>query len=219
MKTILQKWNQISLIKRILCGLVLGVLLALAVPGIGVIALLGSLFVGALKAVAPVLVFLLVMASLAQAKAGSGNMGRIVGLYLAGTFLAALTAVVTSFLFPVSITLADAATDYKAASGVGAVLQTLLLNVVENPISAMANANYIGVLTWAAAFGIALRKASVGTKDMLNSLSAALTQAVRWIISCAPFGILGLVYNAVSTSGLAIFTEYGRLLLILVGCR
>lgn len=218
MKNVLQKWNQISLIKRILCGLVIGVILALVVPGIGVISLLGSLFVGALKAVAPVLVFLLVMSSLAQAKAGSGNMGRVVGLYLIGTFLAALTAVVFSFVFPVSITLADAVTDYEAASGVGAVLQKLLMSVVENPISAIANANYIGVLTWAAVFGIALRKASEGTKDVLGNLAGALTQAVRWIISCAPFGILGLVYSAVSSSGLAIFTEYGRLLLILVGC-
>ena len=218
MKELLKKWDSISLVKRILCGLVIGAVLGFAMPNISVISILGTLFVGALKAVAPVLVFLLVIASLARAKAGSGNMSRVVGLYLIGTFLAALTAVLASFIFPVSITLVDAVTDYDAASGIGEVLKALLLKVVENPISAMANANYIGVLTWAAVIGIALRQAAEGTKQMLGNLADALTQAVRWIISCAPFGILGLVYRAVSENGMSIFTEYGKLLLLLVGC-
>lgn len=218
MKALLQKWNSISLVKRILCGLAIGAVLGLAAPGLSVIPILGTLFVGALKAVAPVLVFLLVIASLARAKAGSGNMGRVVGLYLIGTFLAALTAVLAAFLFPVNITLADPAMDYEAVSGIGEVMKSLLLKVVENPISAMAGANYIGVLTWAAVFGLALRRASDGTKEVLGNLAEALTQAVRWIIACAPFGILGLVYNAVASNGLDIFREYGRLLLVLVGC-
>ena len=218
MKQLLKKWDSISLVKRIVCGLVIGALLALFVPGIAVITLLGSLFVGALRAVAPVLVFLLVISALAQAKAGGGNMGRVVVLYLLGTFLAALTAVIAAFLFPIDITLAEAVSDYSAASGIGAVLKTLLMNVVENPVSAIANANFIGVLAWAAVFGVALRKASDTTKQVLSNLSSALTQAVRWIISCAPFGILGLVYSAVSENGMSIFTEYGKLLLLLVGC-
>ncbi len=218
MKALLQKWNSISLVKRILCGLAIGAILGLAAPSLPVIPILGTLFVGALKAVAPVLVFLLVIASLARAKAGSGNMGRVVWLYLIGTFLAAFTAVLAAFLFPVNITLADPAMDYEAVSGIGEVLNALLLKVVENPISAMAGANYIGVLTWAAVFGLALRRASDGTKEVLGNLAEALTQAVRWIIACAPFGILGLVYNAVASNGLDIFREYGRLLLVLVGC-
>ena len=218
MKNMVKKWNDISLIKRIICGLIVGVVLGVALPGVYVLTLLGTLFVGALKAVAPILVFFLVMSSLSRAKAGSGNMGRVVGLYLVATFLAALVAVVASFLFPVTITLTEAVSDYEAASGIGEVLNSLLMKIVENPVSAMVNANYIGILAWAAVFGIALRKASEATKEMLENVATALTQAVRWIISCAPFGILGLVYNAVSTNGIEIFTEYGSLLLVLVSC-
>ena len=217
-KALLQKWNEISLVKRIICGLIIGAALGIFAPGIGVLTLLGNLFVGALRAVAPVLVFLLVMASLARAKTGSGNMGRVILLYLMATFLAALTAVIASFLFPMGITLTEAAEGYDPASGVGQVLNTLLMSVVQNPISAMAEGNFIGVLAWAVIFGIALRKASEATKEMLGNLADALTTAVRWVIACAPIGIMGLVYNAVSTNGVTIFTEYGRLLLLLVGC-
>ena len=217
-KALLQKWNEISLVKRIICGLIIGAALGIFLPGVGVLTLLGNLFVGALRAVAPVLVFLLVMASLARAKTGSGNMGRVILLYLMATFLAALTAVVASFLFPMGITLTEAAEGYDPASGVGQVLNTLLMSVVQNPISAMAEGNFIGVLAWAVIFGIALRKASEATKEMLGNLADALTTAVRWVIACAPIGIMGLVYNAVSTNGVTIFTEYGRLLLLLVGC-
>ena len=217
-KALLQKWNEISLVKRIICGLIIGAALGIFLPGVDVLTLLGNLFVGALRAVAPVLVFLLVMASLARAKTGSGNMGRVILLYLMATFLAALTAVVASFLFPMGITLTEAAEGYDPASGVGQVLNTLLMNVVQNPISAMAEGNFIGVLAWAVIFGIALRKASEATKEMLGNLADALTTAVRWVIACAPIGIMGLVYNAVSTNGVRIFTEYGRLLLLLVGC-
>ena len=218
MKNVWKKWNEISLVKRILFGLAIGVVLGVAMPGNPVLQVLGSLFVNALKAVAPVLVFFLVMASLARAKAGAGNMRRVIVLYLLGTFLAALTAVIASFLFPVNITLAEAATDYTAASGVGEVLKTLLMNAVQNPVGSIVDANFIGVLTWAVIFGIALRKASETTKNVLTNLADALTQAVRWVIAFAPFGILGLVYQAVSESGLLIFKEYGRLLLLLVGC-
>lgn len=218
MKGFLRKWNEISLIKRIVCGLAMGAVLALLLPDIYVIGLLGTLFVGALKAIAPLLVFFLVIASLARAKAGAGNMSRVVGLYLIGTFLAALTAVAASFLFPVNITLAAAAAGYEAASGIGAVLESLLMKVVENPVGALINANYIGILAWAAVFGVALRRAGEATKELFGHIADALTQVVRWIIACAPVGILGLVYSAVSENGLGIFAEYGRLLLLLVGC-
>ena len=211
MKALLETWNQISLVKRIVCGLAVGAVLALVLPGVYAVGLLGTLFVGALKAIAPLLVFFLVIASLARAKAGAGNMGRVVGLYLIGTFLAALTAVAASFLFPVDITLA-------AASGIGAVLESLLMKLVENPVGALVNANYIGILAWAAVFGVALRRAGEATKELFGHVADALTQVVRWVIGCAPFGILGLVYSAVSENGLGIFTEYGRLLLLLVGC-
>ena len=150
MKGFLRKWNEISLIKRIVCGLAMGAVLALLLPDIYVIGLLDTLFVGALKAIAPLLVFSLVIASLARAKAGAGNMSRVVGLYLIGTFLAALTAVAASFLFPVNITLAAAAAGYEAASGIGAVLESLLMKVVENPVGALINANYIGILACSA---------------------------------------------------------------------
>ena len=207
MKALLETWNQISLVKRIVCGLAVGAVLALVLPGVYAVGLLGTLFVGALKAIAPLLVFFLVIASLARAKAGAGNMGRVVGLYLIGTFLAALTAVAASFLFPVDITLAAAVTDYEAASGIGAVLESLLMKLVENPVGALVNANYIGILAWAAVFGVALRRAGEATKELFGHVADALTQVVRGVIGCAPFGSLGLVYSAVSENGLGIFTE------------
>lgn len=219
MKEMLKKWSSISLIMRIVIGLVIGVLLGLAAPGLGFFPLLGSLFVGALKAVAPLLVFVLVMSSLASAKSSNaGNFRTIIVLYLLGTFIAALVAVIASFLFPVGLTLTAGAAESVAPSGIGEVMQTLLMSIVSNPIHALVNANYIGILTWACVLGVALRAASDTTKEMLSNLSDAVSQAVRWIISLAPFGILGLVYETVSTNGLDIFEDYGRLLLVLVGC-
>ena len=219
MKSAFQKWSSISLIKRIVAGLIIGAILGLVLPGVAFFPLLGSLFVGALKAVAPMLVFVLVMASLANAKSDSaGNISSIVILYLVGTLSAAIVAVIGSFLFPVTLTLTADAAQNAAPSGIGEVLNTLLMNVVSNPISALVNANYIGILTWGCILGVALRAASDSTKNFLNDLSEAVSQAVRWVINMAPFGILGLVYDTVSTNGLEIFTDYGKLLLLLVGC-
>ncbi|MBQ5589293.1 MAG: serine/threonine transporter SstT, partial [Anaerotignum sp.] len=219
---IIQKWNSISLVKRIICGLILGAILGMAVPQVSVIGILGTLFVGALKAIAPILVFFLVMAALACGQEGGGKtMGRVVVLYLVGTFAAAVIAVLACHFIPVVLPLGSgASTDgYTAAGSVGEVFSNLLGNIVANPIGSMVNANYLGILFWAVIFGLALKKlASETTKSMLNDFSEAVTAAVRGVISCAPFGILGLVFTTVSENGLEIFTEYGKVLAVLVGC-
>lgn len=219
MKTIARAWSSISLVKRIIIGLIIGALLGVFAPtGIEIISLLGTLFVSALKGVAPVLVFFLVISALANARA-AGSMKTIVVLYMVSTFLAALTAVVASFLFPSTITLIDAAETAQASpQDIGEVLTALVMNIVSNPVDALMNANYIGILAWAIVLGIAMRAASDSTKQVFTNVSEAVSKVVRWVIACAPFGILGLVYTTVSENGLEIFTEYGHLLLVLVGC-
>ena len=218
LKRIVNKYTETSLIIRILIGMAIGVVLALAVPQFTGIKILGDLFVGALKAIAPLLVCLLIMSSLAQTKEGhNGNMKTVVILYMFSTIMGAIVAVAGSFLFPLKITLADAV-QQEAPKGVVEVLENLLLKIVANPIDALVNANYLGVLAWAVILGIALKKSTPGTKQMLSDASDAVSQAVRWIINLAPCGILGLVFNAVSTSGMKIFTQYGKLILLLVGC-
>lgn len=215
---VVKKWNSISLVKRIIAGLAVGIILGLIVPKATAIGILGDLFVGALKALAPLLVFFLVMHSLSQHQKGkSSNMKHIIVLYLVGTFLAALTAVVASFLFPSGLMLAEVA-EAEAPDGITEVLKTLLMNAVSNPIGAIVNANYIGVLVWAVIFGLALRGASQGTKEVLGNISDALSTAIRWVISCAPFGILGLVFTTISTTGIKAFASYGKIILVLVGC-
>lgn len=219
MKKILNKWNDIPLVARILIGLVLGAVLGLTVPQASVIGILGDVFVGALKAIAPILVFVLIISALANANGKIGSRFRtVIMLYLMTTLLASFLAVAASYAFPVTLKLTDAV-QQEAPSGIGQVLKTLITNMVQNPITAMTNANYIGILAWAVVFGVALRKlASESTKNLLSDISNAVSTAVRWIISLAPFGILGLVFSAVSSSGLAIFSDYGKLLLVLVGC-
>ena len=219
MKQLVKKWNDLSLIIRIVIGLVLGTFLGVVAPKATAISVLGDVFVGALKAIAPVLVFILVMSSLANAKGGVGKrFSRVIGLYLLSTCLAAFVAVIGCFLFPVTIQLTDAV-DNAAPTGIWEVLGTLLTNMVQNPVSAVMNGNYIGILTWSIIFGLALKSLATDvTKQTVKDFSDAVSQAVRWIINCAPFGILGLVFTNVSTSGLEIFTEYGKLLALLVGC-
>ena len=219
MKNIVKKWNSLSLIIRIAIGLVLGAILGVIAPKLTVISILGDVFVGALKAIAPVLVFVLVMSSLANAKGSVGKrFSRVICLYILSTCLAAFVAVIGSFAFPVTIQLTDAA-ENTAPTGIWEVLGGLLTNMVANPVSAIMNANYVGILTWAIIFGIALRQlATEATKNTVKDFSDAVSQAVRWIINCAPFGIMGLVFTSVSTNGLEIFTDYGKLLVLLVGC-
>ena len=215
LKAIGRKWNDISLIKRILVGLIIGAVLGVFWPGNDVLEMFGTLFVSALKGVAPILVFFLVISALANAK-GAGAMKVVVILYLAATFIAAFVAVLMSSLFPVELTLAAAQDTSAAPSDIGSVFSKLLLSIASNPVDALTNANYLGILAWAVLLGIALRHAKDGVKDVFAAISEAVSQVVRWIISLAPFGIMGLVYTSVSTNGLEIFTEYGQLLLVLL---
>ena len=220
MKKLWNKWTEIALVKRILVGLVLGAILGLTVPGATGISILGDVFVSALKAIAPLLVFFLVISSLCNARNSHGGVIKtVIILYMFSTVLAAVIAVFTSMAFPVKLTLATAAaTDTAAPQGIAEVLNNLLLNVVANPVSSLVNANYVGILTWAILLGLAFRAANDMTKNVLNDIANGTSTVVSWIINMAPFGIFGLVFNTVSTNGLEIFTTYGKLLALLVGC-
>lgn len=219
MKRFISTWNRTSLIKRIAIGVVVGAVLGLLIPKFTVIGLLGDMFVGGLKAIAPLLVFALVANALSQAREGQqSNMKTVIVLYLFGTFAAALTAVISHYIFPISLKLgAAAATKATAPQGVGEVFKDLLLKMVDNPVNALAQANYIGVLVWAVVFGFAMRTASNHTKDLLNTLAEVTSQIVRWIINLAPFGILGLVFNTISENGVGVLADYVVLILVLVG--
>lgn len=219
MQRFISTWNRTSLIKRIAIGVVIGALLGLLIPKITVIGLLGDMFVGGLKAIAPLLVFALVANALSQTREGQqSNMKTVIVLYLFGTFAAALTAVISHYIFPISLKLGvAAATKASAPQGVGEVFKDLLLKMVDNPINALAQANYIGVLVWAVVFGFAMRTASQHTKELLNTLAEVTSQIVRWIINLAPFGILGLVFNTISENGIGVLADYGVLILVLVG--
>lgn len=218
MKNLAKRWNDISLVKRIICGLIVGILLGLTIPQASALSILGDLFVGALKAVAPLLVLFLVMAALSKHQEGKQtNMKHIIGLYLLGTFLAGFIAVIASFLFPLTLTLAESTSDITPPGGIGEVLHTLMMNLVANPIDALANANYIGILAWAVLLGIALRKAPNGVKTAIDAVAEAFSQVVRWIISCAPFGVMGLVFTTISEQGIDSLLSYGKLICLLVG--
>lgn len=216
---LLKKWADTSLVLRILIGLVFGAVLGLVAPQWTGIAILGQVFVSALKAIAPVLVAVLVMLSIARAGKGLGARFRIVvSEYLLSTFVAAILAVVGSFLFPVTLQLTDVATE-EAPGALTDVFTNLLTNMVANPLMSASNANYIGILFWAIIFGLALKKiASPTTINVIHDFAEVISQAVKWVIQFAPFGILGLVFASVSESGLEVFTTYGHLVLLLVGC-
>jgi serine/threonine transporter len=216
----MKKWNQLSLVTRIIIGLIIGIILAVTIPEAAKpITILGSLFVGALKSIAPVLVFFLVMAAIAQHKSGhQTNMKSIIVLYLLGTFLAGLIAVIASFIFPVSLTLGVGTANVSPPGGVVEVLKSLLLNLVDNPVKALFNANYIGILSWAILLGFALRTAPTTTKTMLTNVSDAVSLIVKWVINFAPLGIMGLVYDSIATNGLSSLLNYGKLLVVLIGC-
>ncbi len=220
MRNLLNKWNQMSLVKRIFVGLIIGIILAVTVPqSAKPVVILGSLFVGALKAIAPMLVFFLVMSAISQHKSGQQtNMKSIIVLYLLGTFLAGFVAVIASFIFPVNLTLAAGVDSVTAPGGVTEVLKALLLNLVDNPVKALFNANYIGILSWAVLLGLALKNAPDTTKTMITNFSDAISQMVRWVINFAPLGIMGLVFDSIATSGLESLLSYGQLLAVLIGC-
>lgn len=218
--TLLRRLAQGSLVKQILIGLVLGVLLAtVSKPAAVAVGLLGTLFVGALKAVAPVLVLMLVMASIANHQQGQKTSIRpILFLYLLGTFAAALTAVLFSFLFPSTLHLNAAAESITPPSGIVEVLRGLLMSMVSNPIDALLNANYIGILVWAVGLGFALRHGNETTKNLINDMSHAVTFIVKVVIRFAPLGIFGLVASTLATTGFETLWGYAQLLLVLVGC-
>lgn len=219
MKSIWLKLTQGSLVKQIIVGLILGILLALLSPSTAKsMAILGSFFVSALKAVAPVLVFVLVIGAIAQHRENAKVFIRpIIILYLVGTFFAALTAVVASYLFPTSLTLVTGNVTQTPPSGILEVLRTLLMNIVDNPIHAIANANYMGILAWAVLLGIVFRKANDSTRQMIADFSEAVTQIVRWVIRLAPIGIFGLVASTIATTGFSELLNYAQLLMVLVG--
>jgi serine/threonine transporter len=220
MKSILKKWSQLSLVKQIIVGLIVGIILALTIPQAAKpVVIFGSLFVGALKAIAPVLVLFLVMSAIAQHKSGhQTNMKSIIFLYLLGTFLAGLIAVIASFIFPVGLTLAKGAEGVTPPGGVVEVLKTLLLNVVDNPVNAIVNANYIGILSWAILLGLALRNAAETTKTLISNFSDAVAKLVTWVIKFAPLGIMGLVFESITANGIDALLGYGKLLALLIGC-
>lgn len=209
-----------SIVSQIALGLVAGVLLAYFFPEVAKsVSLLGELFVKGLKSVAPILVFILVLSSIANHKQGvKTNLGRVVALYLVGTFLAALLAVVASFVFPTSIELQPTIESLNPPQNISEVILTLLLNIVDNPINALLNANYMGILAWAIALGIFLRFSSPSTKKLMAELSGAVSFVVRLIIRFAPIGIFGLVASTIASTGFGVLVDYVRLLMILIGC-
>ncbi|MBQ4597998.1 MAG: cation:dicarboxylase symporter family transporter, partial [Methanocorpusculum sp.] len=191
-----EKWNSISLIKRILCGMIIGIILALIIPQVTIIGTLGTLFVNALMAIAPVLVFVLVTTALARTVTGGGKtMGRIVLLYLIGTFAAAVCAVLLCTLFTPTLPLegAEAVTGYDVKTSIFEVLGAMVAKIITNPLGAIVGGNFLGILVWGIVFGIAFRRASDKTKDFLKELSDAVSLVIKWVISLAPFGVLGLV--------------------------
>ncbi|UJD02608.1 serine/threonine transporter SstT [Streptococcus oralis] len=217
MKRIIRAWTKASLIKRILIGMILGAILGILFPNFTEIGLLGDLFVGGLKAIAPILVFTLVANALSQHQKGQDtNMKTVIFLYLLGTFAAALIAVLASFLFPVQITLSSASTEIAPPDGIGQVLSNLLLNLVDNPLNAVVKANYIGILSWAVVFGLAMREASKNSKELLKTMAGVTSKIVEWIINLAPFGIMGLVFKIISDKGITSLANYGILLGLLI---
>ncbi|MFC0228207.1 serine/threonine transporter SstT [Serratia aquatilis] len=220
MNKLLVRITQGSLVKQILVGLVAGIAVAMVSPAAATaVGLLGALFVGALKAVAPLLVLMLVMASIANHKQGQKtNIRPILFLYLLGTFAAALTAVLISFIFPSTLALAVGNTDINPPGGIVEVLKGLLMSVVANPFNALINANYIGILAWAVGLGLALRQASETTKTLISDVSHAVTMVVRAVIRCAPLGIFGLVASTLADTGFGALWGYAQLLVVLIGC-
>ncbi|CAE6927647.1 MULTISPECIES: serine/threonine transporter SstT [Pseudomonas] len=212
--------NRTSLVTQIIIGLIAGIALAFFFPQAAhKVGLLGNVFVSALKAVAPVLVFILVAASIANHQRGQQtHIKPILVLYLLGTFSAALVAVLASFAFPSSLTLVSNSADLSPPGGISEVLTTLLMNVVDNPVNALLKGNFIGILAWAIGLGFAFRHATASTKQMLGDMAGAVTSVVQMVIRLAPLGIFGLVAATLAETGMSALLDYLHLLLVLVGC-
>lgn len=219
MKSLANVWNKFSLVQQILFGLIIGIILAVIAPEkLSIISIFGDLFVGALKAVAPILVLFLVMSAISQHKTGQKtNMKSIIILYVLGTLAAGTLAVITSFIFKIELILTEGSGEIAPPSGIGEVLHTLLFKIVANPVDALMNANYIGILAWALLLGFALRHASDSTKNVFSDLSNAVSTMVRIVIRFAPLGVMGLVFSSIATSGLSSLLSYGKLIALLVG--
>ncbi len=218
MKQFVDKIKSLSLINQIIIGMGVGILFGITLPQFTVFGILGTVFVNALKAIAPLLVFFIVMSALAQHKDGhETNMKSIVILYLFGTFAAALIGVIASFAFPITLTLGESSTEVTAPEGIASVLQSLILKIVDNPVNAIISGNYIGILSWAVLFGMAFRKADESVKNILGQVADATSHVVKIVISFAPIGIMGLVFTTVSENGVGVFANYGGLILVLIG--
>ncbi|MGL4947716.1 MAG: serine/threonine transporter SstT, partial [Cetobacterium sp.] len=220
MEKIFKSWCSFGLVRRILGGLVLGTIFAYFMPNtMAWTTIFGTLFVGALKAVAPILVFFLVLSAIVQHKQGQKtNIKSIVLLYLIGTFSASLVAVIGSFLFPVTLSLATTVNMSSAPQDIGGVLKTLLLNLVDNPLKAILNGNYIGILFWSALFGMFAKSASETTKEMITDVSNILLKVVKTVIEFTPFGVMGLIFSSIIESGGSGLMSYGKILVLLLGC-
>ena len=219
MNRIINKWTESSLILKIVIGLIIGSILGVFVPNWTIIGFPGEIFVSALKAIAPILVFVLVASAISKARTGIGSRFKtVIILYLFSTFLSAMVAIIASTLFPVTIHLSDASTA-AAPGGLGEVMSNMILGIFSNPIGLISEGHYLGILFWSIVFGIALKNiASDSTKDVVTDCANAVTLIVRGIIQFAPIGIMGLVFTSVSESGLGIFVQYSQLILLLVGC-
>ena len=217
---IIRKYTNISLVLRICIGLAIGVLLGLLVPSWAGIGLLGTMFVTGLKSIAPVLVAVLVMSSIAKAEKGHGpRFAVLIALYLFSTFLAAICAVAGSWLFPVTLQLVEVDQAQSAVGSLSDVFSHQLTGMLANPIKAVAEANYVAILFWSVVLGVALKRlASAATISIIHDFADVVSTVVRWIIQFAPFGVLGLAFSTVSENGLEVFTIYGHLLLLIVGC-
>jgi len=218
-KNFVKKWTESSLILKIVIGLIIGAILGVFVPNLKIFGFFGELFVSALKAVAPILVFVLVASAISKARSGIGDRFKtVIVLYLFSTFLSAMVAIIASYIFPVTITLTSASTE-TAPGSLTEVISNMILLIFSNPIELLSQGHYLGILFWSIVFGIALKMiASDTTKDVITDLADSVTLIVRGIIQCAPIGIMGLVFTSVSESGIGIFTQYGQLILLLVGC-
>ncbi len=219
LKDVYERWTSISLILRIVAGLVIGTCLALVVPTWTGISIPGSLFVGALKAIAPFLVFFLIISSLAASGDGLGSKFKtVVMLYILTTVVAATVACIIAFAYPVQVTLEGVGPGASSATTeLSELITTLLMNVVANPVSSLMNGNYLGILFWAIVFGLVAKAVATPTTIALaKDVSDVITKVVRVIIEFAPFGVLGLIFGAVSENGIEIFVEYGELILLLV---
>lgn len=216
---IVKKWTESSLILKILIGVIIGGCLGLFAPQWSIIGFLGDIFVSALKAIAPILVFVLVASAISKAKSGIGPKYRmIIIIFLLTNFIAAMVAVLMCYMFPMDIHL-SAASVASAPEGLGEIMRDMILNIFSNPIKSLSEGEYLGILFWSIIIGFSLRiVASDTTKDVIEDIADSITKVVNFIIQFAPIGIMGLVFTSVSESGLGIFTEYGELLLLIVGC-